>query len=67
MPIRRRAPKGVPVTDELRFPAYNDFGGNCRQAHDNFLLLPEGIRGTQCSDCSSCAIQCPNELKFSPD
>jgi len=58
-----QCPKGVPVTDELRFLAYNDFGGNLHQAHDNFMGLPEEIRGVRCSDCSSCAVQCPNGVE----
>ena len=53
-------PNGVPVTDELRFLAYNDFGGSYSQAHENFMTLPERIRSVRCSDCASCAIQCPN-------
>jgi len=55
-----QCPKAVPVTDELRFLAYNDFGRNYSQAHDYFMKLPEDIRSVNCSDCSSCAIQCPN-------
>jgi predicted aldo/keto reductase-like oxidoreductase len=55
-----KCPKGVPVTDELRFLAYYDFGGNFQQARDNFSRLPEEIRGVRCSDCSSCVIECPN-------
>ncbi|MBN1566626.1 MAG: aldo/keto reductase [Acidobacteria bacterium] len=55
-----QCPKGVPVTDELRFLAYNDFGGNLLQAQENFRLLPKEIRDVRCSDCSSCAIHCPN-------
>jgi len=55
-----KCPKGVPVTDELRFLAYYDFGGNLHQARDNFRRLPEEIRNVRCSDCSSCVIQCPN-------
>jgi aryl-alcohol dehydrogenase-like predicted oxidoreductase len=55
-----KCPNGVPVTDELRFLAYYDFGGNFHQAQDNFRCLPGEIRSVHCSDCSSCAIQCPN-------
>jgi predicted aldo/keto reductase-like oxidoreductase len=55
-----KCPKGVPVTDELRFLAYHDFGGNFHQAQENFRRLPEEIRNVRCSDCSSCVIQCPN-------
>ncbi|MBP1610440.1 MAG: aldo/keto reductase [Acidobacteria bacterium] len=55
-----QCPKGVPVTDELRFLAYSDFGGNLRQAREYFGRLPQGVKGMRCSDCSSCAIECPN-------
>jgi predicted aldo/keto reductase-like oxidoreductase len=55
-----QCPKGVPVTDELRYLAYNDFGGNLQQAQDNFRHLPEAIQNLQCSDCSACTIKCPN-------
>jgi uncharacterized protein len=55
-----KCPEGVPVTDELRFLAYHDFGGNFDQARGNFERLPQQIRSIRCSDCSSCAIQCPN-------
>lgn len=58
-----KCPNGVPVTDELRYLAYHDFGGNIHQAQDNFARLPEDIRKVRCSDCSSCAVQCPNGVK----
>jgi len=53
-------PKGVPVADVLRFLAYNDFAGNYYQAKSNFQELTREIRDVRCSDCSSCAIKCPN-------
>lgn len=53
-------PNNIPVTDELRFLAYHDFGGNFHQAQDNFNGLPDEIRNIRCSDCSSCTIKCPN-------
>ena len=58
-----KCPKGVPVTDELRYLAYNDFGGDFHQAHENFMHLPEKTRAVRCSDCSSCAVQCPNGVE----
>jgi uncharacterized protein len=58
-----KCPNGVPVTDELRYLAYNDFGGSLHQARENYRRLPEGIRKVHCSDCSSCAIQCPNGVE----
>jgi len=53
-------PKGMPVTDVLRFLAYNDFAGNYHQALANFRSLGKEIRDVRCRDCSECAIQCPN-------
>jgi hypothetical protein len=55
-----KCPKGLPVTDELRYLAYYDFGGDFHQARDNFARLPEEIRTISCGDCSSCSIRCPN-------
>jgi uncharacterized protein len=57
-------PKGVPVADELRFLAYLDFGGSHDQARGSFMRLPEGIRAVRCSDCSHCAIRCPNGVQI---
>jgi uncharacterized protein len=55
-----QCPRGVPVTDELRFLAYNDFGRSLYQAHSSFEELPENVRDVRCSDCSSCVVHCPN-------
>ena len=55
-----QCPKGVPVTDVLRFLAYNDFAGNYHQALANFRGLGKEIRDVRCSDCSECAIKCAN-------
>ena len=58
-----KCPKGVPVADELRILAYNDFAGDFRRARDNFWELPRAIRSIRCSDCSECVVQCPNGVK----
>jgi aryl-alcohol dehydrogenase-like predicted oxidoreductase len=58
-----QCPRGVPVTDELRFLAYHDFGRSLYQARLSFMDLPRKIRDVRCSDCSSCVIQCPNGVK----
>jgi len=55
-----KCPNGMPVTDVLRFLAYNDFAGNYHQALANFRGLAKEVRDVRCSDCSQCAIQCPN-------
>jgi uncharacterized protein len=58
-----RCPQGVPVADELRFLAYNDFAGNLYQARLNFRELPRNVQDMRCSECSSCVIHCPNGVK----
>jgi uncharacterized protein len=58
-----KCPKGVPVADELRFLAYNDFKGNFHEARESFWELPRSIRSIRCADCAECAVQCPNGVK----
>jgi hypothetical protein len=58
-----QCPKGLPITDELRFLAYHDFGGNYHQAAMNFRDLDKEIRDIRCQDCSSCPVQCPNGVQ----
>lgn len=58
-----KCPNGVPVADELRILAYNDFAGNFHQAREAFWDLPRKIRNIRCRDCSECVIQCKNGVK----
>jgi len=58
-----KCPNGIPVTDELRYLAYNDFAGDFRQARGYFNQLPQDIRNVKCSDCTSCEIECPNGVE----
>lgn len=58
-----KCPHGVPVADELRFLAYNDFKGNFHEAREGFWNLPREIRNIRCSDCSKCVVECPNGVK----
>ena len=55
-----KCPKGMPVAEVLRFLAYHDFCGNYHQAAMSFSGLAKEVRDVRCSDCSSCAIECPN-------
>jgi aryl-alcohol dehydrogenase-like predicted oxidoreductase len=59
-----KCPKGVPIADELRFLAYNDFKGNFHEAREGFWSLPREIRNIRCSDCPECVVQCPNGVKI---
>jgi uncharacterized protein len=58
-----QCPQGIPVTDVLRFLAYNDFCGNYHQAVVNYRGLGKAVQQVRCSDCSSCAIRCPNGVR----
>jgi predicted aldo/keto reductase-like oxidoreductase len=58
-----QCPKGLPVTDVLRFLAYHDFCRDYRQAAMNFRGLSKEVRDVRCSDCSVCAIECPNGVQ----
>jgi predicted aldo/keto reductase-like oxidoreductase len=51
------------VTDELRILAYADFYNNFPLARAHFLHLPEQAQAVRCSDCSSCAVRCPNGVR----
>ena len=57
------ARRGCPFTDVLRYLAYHDFGGNLYQAVANFRDLGSEVRKIRCSDCSECAIRCPNGVQ----
>ena len=60
---RGQCPQGLPVTDILRFLSYYDFAGSLYQARLNYMGLPRDIRQVRCSECASCAIQCPNGVR----
>lgn len=58
-----QCPKGVPVADQLRILAYADFYNDYRFARTSFLELPDEVRAVNCSDCTSCAVKCPNGVR----
>ncbi len=55
-----QCPKGLPVTDMLRYLTYADGYGQFALARDHFRKLPAHIRSVNCGDCSSCAVDCRN-------
>ena len=59
-----KCPQNLPVTDMMRFLAYNDYCGNYHQAKMSFMELPKEIKNVRCSDCSECAIKCANGLNI---
>lgn len=58
-------PKGMPVSDMVRFAMYADGYGQYGLGHDRFMELPDEIRKVRCSDCTECAVKCPNGVAVS--
>ncbi len=58
-----QCPKGVPVSDVLRFVSYSEGYGQFQLARESYLSLAPEIRDVRCSDCASCAIHCPNGVR----
>ena len=57
-------PKGVRVAEAIRYLSYADFYGQFALGREHYLGLPEKVREVRCSDCSSCAVQCPNGVRI---
>jgi predicted aldo/keto reductase-like oxidoreductase len=55
-----QCPKGIPVSDTIRYLSYADFYGQFPLGREYFMELPESVRNVRCADCSSCSVQCPN-------
>jgi len=53
-------PKGLPVSDLVRFAMYADGYGQYGLGRERFLELPEEIRSVRCRDCKECTVKCPN-------
>jgi uncharacterized protein len=58
-------PKGLPVSDMVRFAMYADGYGQYGLGRDNFMTMPANLREVRCSDCSKCAVHCPNGVAVS--
>lgn len=52
--------QGLPVPDMLRYAMYADSYGQFPAARQYFQQLPESLRRVRCTECSSCAVHCPN-------
>ena len=53
-------PKGLPVSDVLRFAMYADGYGQFTLGREQFQQLPAAARDVRCGDCAECAVRCPN-------
>ncbi len=57
-------PKGLPVSDVLRYLSYAEGYGEFSLARQRFLELPPELREVRCTDCAACAIACPNGVRI---
>jgi predicted aldo/keto reductase-like oxidoreductase len=60
-----QCPKGLPVSDMLRFLMYAEGYGQFAMARESFLELPAELAAVRCQDCSGCSVQCPNGVQVS--
>jgi hypothetical protein len=56
-------PKGLPVSDMLRYLTYAEGYGQFSLGRENFLALSDAQRNVRCGDCRDCAIECPNGVR----
>jgi aryl-alcohol dehydrogenase-like predicted oxidoreductase len=53
-------PKGLPVSDMVRFVMYADGYGQFALGREHFQRMPAELQQVRCGDCSSCPVHCPN-------
>ena len=56
-------PKGLPVSDVLRYVMYADSYGQFALGRERFQQLPAELQAVRCADCETCPIQCRNGVK----
>jgi predicted aldo/keto reductase-like oxidoreductase len=57
-------PKGLPVSDIVRYLSYAEGYGQFSLARESFLSLPKEVRDVRCNLCPTCAVQCPNGVRI---
>jgi hypothetical protein len=60
---RGKCPKGLPVSDMVRFVMYADGYGQFGLGRENFLRLAAEHQAVRCGDCASCAVRCPHGVE----
>lgn len=55
-----QCPKGLPVSDVVRYASYAEGYGQFQLARESFRSLSPEVQAVRCTDCSTCAIRCPN-------
>ena len=60
---RGQCPKGLPVSDMVRFVMYADGYGQFGLGRENFLRLAAAHQEVRCGDCGTCAVRCPHGVQ----
>lgn len=55
-----KCPKGMPVSDVVRFVMYADGYGQFALGREHFQRMPAEFQQVRCGDCATCPVQCPN-------
>jgi predicted aldo/keto reductase-like oxidoreductase len=55
--------QGLPVSDLIRYVAYAEGYGAFNYGRENYQTLPAAHQQASCSDCSQCAVHCPNGVR----
>jgi len=56
-------PKGLPVSDILRYLSYAEGYGEYPLGREHFLALPTDVREVRCNLCPTCTVHCPNGVR----
>ena len=54
-----QCPKGLPVSDLVRFVMYADGYGQFNLGRENFRQMAAEHQEVRCNDCKTCAVRCP--------
>jgi aryl-alcohol dehydrogenase-like predicted oxidoreductase len=60
---RGKCPKGLPVSDMVRFVMYADGYGQFGLGRENFLRMAAEHQAVRCGDCGTCAVRCPHGVE----
>jgi uncharacterized protein len=58
-----QCPKGLPVSDVVRYVSYSEGYGQFQLGRESFRTLSPELQSVRCSECSSCSVRCPNGVK----
>jgi aryl-alcohol dehydrogenase-like predicted oxidoreductase len=60
-----QCPKGLPVSDMVRFVMYADGYGQFALGREHFQRMAAEHQEVRCNDCATCAVRCPHGVQVS--